>query len=198
MPLSIASAIVILSSDLRVSASPLFASCAGNHGRCTTHAPQPPSTGLTEDAAGTNDAELSLHVLLHGGPFTMSVFVTGMTDCASHPDVRRMTECPGVASMWVDVEQRGQGLPGGVFPAEREFDVVIYVLNDLAPWSTQMAAHFAETEFRISAGKRFLLPIDDVLDDDRSVRLLGRMNAYQRISAAEALSLCSKPGQGDG
>jgi hypothetical protein len=122
----------------------------------------------------------------------MSTFLTGMASCSTHPDVLRISECPGVAQMWVNVEERGRGLPGGVFPTQCEFHTVIYVVNRGLLGSTQMGVHLAEVEHRIKAPERLLLPIDDVLDTPRNVQLLSVVSGYRRIVLEEALDICHR------
>jgi len=120
------------------------------------------------------------------------VFVTGMTRCEADPDVQKMRRGADVESMWVDVQARGQGLPGGTFPERREFDSVIYVVSLWDLGSTQMGVHFAETESRIKANERFVLPIDEVLDSPRNVQLLKAISHYPPLDRAAALEICKR------
>lgn len=122
----------------------------------------------------------------------MNTFLTGMASCSTHPDVLRISKCPGVEQMWVDVEERGRGLPGGVFPTQREFQMVIYVVNRGLLGSTQMGVHLAEVEHRIIAKQRLLFPIDDVLDTPRNVQLLNIISGYSRVGLDEALDICRR------
>lgn len=119
----------------------------------------------------------------------MNVLLTGMVECSTHPDVRQIAQCPGVEQMWVNVEERGRGLPGGVFPTQRDFQTVIYVVNRGLLGSTQMGVHLAEVEHRITAPQRLLFPIDDVLDTPKHLQLLKIISGYRRLGLEELLDI---------
>src|SRR5688572_9213088 len=121
---------------------------------------------------------------------TMNTFLTGMVECSTHPDVRQISQCPGVEPMWVDVDERGRGLPGGVFPTQREFQTVIYVVNRGLLGSTQMGVHLAEVEHRIPAPQKLLFPIDDVLDTPKHLQLLKIICGYRSVGIEELLDIC--------
>jgi hypothetical protein len=120
----------------------------------------------------------------------MHVFLTGMIECSTHPAVRQLCKCPGVEPMWVDVEARGRGLPGGEWPARHEFQTVVYVANRGLLGSTQMGVHLAEVEHLISAPQRLLFPIDDVLDHPKHLRLLDIIADYPRLGLEDLLGIC--------
>jgi hypothetical protein len=120
----------------------------------------------------------------------MRTFLTGMIQCAVHPEVRQLCQCAGVEPMWVDAEARGRGLPGGVFPEQREFQTVVYVMNRGLLGSTQLGVHLAEVEQLISAPQRLLFPIDDVLDYPKHLALLDIVSGYPRCGLAELLHIC--------
>jgi len=94
--------------------------------------------------------------------------------------------------MWVDVQERGRGLPGGVFPRESQFETLIYVVNLESLCSTQIGVHFAETEARITANQKLVFPIEGALANPNHERFLYLLKDYRRIGPKELVAICSQ------